>query len=170
MLTALVLAGGSASVNKLLVALNLRENKTVEKITPKPPPDKAWVSVAVRRAASSIDAAEPINFEVLEAPVPSSVNQADVPVLLGLIQRREFWPRLRQYLWRDTTRVPMSGGREFGLDRAVALVVQARIDGKEQHRDMTGQVLQRDASGQFTPEPKVYKFGAGAIIDFVVTF
>ena len=46
-LTALVLAGGSASVNQLLIALNLREAKTAESVTEKAPPDKAWVAIRV---------------------------------------------------------------------------------------------------------------------------
>ncbi|MGO7208990.1 hypothetical protein ACCT30_49410, partial [Rhizobium ruizarguesonis] len=46
-LTALVLAGGSASVNQLFVALNLREAKTIETVTEKVPPNKAWIAIKV---------------------------------------------------------------------------------------------------------------------------
>src|SRR4029453_3729230 len=47
-LTALVLAGGSAGVNSLLVALGYRERKTPETVTPKPPPNTAWIAVRIR--------------------------------------------------------------------------------------------------------------------------
>ena len=43
--TALVIAGGSSGVNRLLVAFNFRSVKTAEQIAPKPPPTQAWVAV-----------------------------------------------------------------------------------------------------------------------------
>jgi hypothetical protein len=43
-LTALVLAG----VNSLMVALNLRQNRTTDDAAPKPAPSKAWVDFAIR--------------------------------------------------------------------------------------------------------------------------
>jgi len=43
-LTAMVIAGGSAGMNSLLVGLGFREVKTPE-TAPKPPPTKAWISV-----------------------------------------------------------------------------------------------------------------------------
>ncbi|MBV8048301.1 MAG: hypothetical protein JO171_14175, partial [Paludibacterium sp.] len=48
-LTAMVLAGGSAAVNNLMVSLGFRQIRTPETTTPKPPLDKGWISVSVER-------------------------------------------------------------------------------------------------------------------------
>jgi len=48
-LTALVLAGGSAGVNNLLVALGFRQKRTPETATPKPPPTQAWIAIRLDR-------------------------------------------------------------------------------------------------------------------------
>ena len=56
LLTALVIAGGSAGMNSLLVGLGFREVKTPE-TTPKPPPTKAWISVRALGNGSTSDIA-----------------------------------------------------------------------------------------------------------------
>jgi hypothetical protein len=48
-LTAAILAGGSAGVNTMLVALGFREVKTPATIAPRVPPDRAWIALHVER-------------------------------------------------------------------------------------------------------------------------
>lgn len=51
-ISALVLAGGSSGVNTMLIALGFRSVRTAEAVQPKPPPTKAWISIAAVRSES----------------------------------------------------------------------------------------------------------------------
>lgn len=54
-ITALVIAGGGSGVNNLLVSLGFRSVKTDQRMTPKPPPTQAWVSVRlIRKSAKGL--------------------------------------------------------------------------------------------------------------------
>ena len=49
LISALIMAGGSGGVNKMLVALGFRQIKTAEQVVSKPEPTHAWISVALTR-------------------------------------------------------------------------------------------------------------------------
>ena len=49
MITALVIAGGSAAVDSLLIALGFRSVRTPDQIVPRPPRTEGWVSVTLKR-------------------------------------------------------------------------------------------------------------------------
>lgn len=162
LLTALVLAGGSASVNQLLVALNLRQSKTIEQITPKPPPTKAWVSVKVnlKDATRLVD--------VTKAENPIDVNSPSP--LLAVIGPQSILMRLKKYFWRDVSRAPRSGGIEVDPRIEYTILVKGRdAQGAEIICDASGQRIVENPPRTFTPQPRSYVFAQGAIIDFTVT-
>jgi hypothetical protein len=105
-ITALVIAGGSAGVNKLLVALGFRSVKTAEQATPKPPKTEAWISVRLLRK----DAVGPV--AVLIGP-----DGAQTPVAGTISGSSSEWGLMRFFL-RDYGRFPTAGGYAITPDPA----------------------------------------------------
>ena len=108
-ISALILAGGSAGVNKLLVGLGFREVKTAEQVVAKPPPTHAWISVALTRNHA-------------KGPVDVHVSQAGIVVVAGTITgtSRRLGPLT--YFIRDYGRFPPSGG--FAVNPNTPVTVQ----------------------------------------------
>lgn len=107
LLSALVLAGGSAAVYEVFKALGLRPPVEPEATVRKPPEDKAWVSVRIirKRAIGEVT----VHFDTLADPAPD-VRAA--PALVGVIgDRQTLWQRLKSLFFADPARVPMYGGR-----------------------------------------------------------
>jgi len=103
-LTAAILAGGSAGVNTLLVALGFREVKTPATVAPRVPPDRAWIAVHVDRTSEQGDLAVHIG-------PPDAANANAVP-LAGVIGPASK-PRssaLGRFFLRQTGRFPAFGG------------------------------------------------------------
>lgn len=98
LLSAMMLAGGSAGINNLLVALGFRSLRTPESITPKPEPTMAWVSIRVIDAKNRSD---PPPLMVKMAVNASSWE------LIGTIAERSSGPH---YFTADKGRFPRSGG------------------------------------------------------------
>ena len=96
-LTALILAGGSAAVNNLFVALGFRAVRKAEEIAPKPPLDEAWIAVRMRGPAPK----DPVNVRIGKA--------GETKVVGTIAQGSPDWPALRYFL-RDPGRFPQSGG------------------------------------------------------------
>ena len=164
-LTALVLAGGSAGVNKLMVALGVRDNRTAETVVARPPKNMAWVSISA--VWTGLGRPE---FEVLSLSLPpNEVDAPLVPQLLGVIGNQSVGSRFRKYFWRDVRRVPMSGGLEVTPGQPYAHYVKMTLGNKAQFRDTSGTVLNM-VEGNLEPRPATHTFADGAIVDFVVTF
>jgi hypothetical protein len=108
-LTALVLAGGSAGVNNLLVALGYRQKKTPETTAPSPPPDRAWIALRVDRKL----AARPVNVFLGARPA------AGRPPLVGVIKGSSK-PGLRFFL-SDPGRFPGYGGHQVPASSEIAI-------------------------------------------------
>jgi hypothetical protein len=138
-LTAMVLAGGSAGVNNVLVALGFREKKTPEAAIPKPPPDKAWIAVRINRklAVRSIE---------VHIGTPSAAN-APIP-LVGMINGTS--KRGLRYFLSDPGRFPTFGGHQ------VPAGVETRVD-----------VIGQDKNKQNLPTVQwgPHVIAGGAIID-----
>ena len=119
-LTAMVIAGGSAAVNNLMVGLGVRQARTAETVVPKPPPDKGWISVSIVRTTE------------IQGPVTVGIGVADgggrVPVVASLEGSTR--PSLRYFL-RDPGRFPGSGGYAIKKGDVVTVKVAAlKRDGK----------------------------------------
>ena len=137
-LTALVLAGGSAGVNNLLIALGYRQQKTPETAIPKPPPTQAWVAVRLNRARA-------VGQVQVFLGTPSAVNAR--PPQVGMIQGASR-PALRYFL-SDPGRFPGYGGHSVPANSDVTIELLG-VDGNNQPL--------RQSWGPFT-------VAGGAIID-----
>ncbi|QDL94587.1 hypothetical protein FDP22_22190 (plasmid) [Paroceanicella profunda] len=144
-LTALILAGGSAGVNRLMRGLGFRSSHRAEEVAPSPPGTRAWVSVRVTRSHST----GPVAVTVSEVPDGTPEPAA----IAGTVGTRP--PGLRQLMFRDPNRFPGSGGY------AVEAGPVYRIG-----------VLGQDAQGTPLPDPlagRSFRFAPGAIVDIEVT-
>jgi len=101
-ITALIVAGGSAAVNNILVALGFRSVITHADIAPKPPRTEGWISVTLLRdkALGPVD--------VLIGPPP--VNPLTRSSLAGTINGGTQFTKFVRLFLRDAGRFPMSGG------------------------------------------------------------
>jgi hypothetical protein len=116
--TSLILAGGSAGIYNLMVALGFRTQREAE-IDPKPPLGQAWVAVRVRR----VNAVGPVNVVVAEqAQMP-----ADLLQIAGSIRFTR--PSLKELLLRNVDRFPQNGGYVVAPNKAYVIKVEGR-DGR----------------------------------------
>jgi hypothetical protein len=109
-LTALVLAGGSAGVNNLLVSLGYRQKRTPETVAPKPPSDQAWIAVRMNRVL----AVGPVEVFIGVRPA------AGVPPPLVGVLRGTSKPGIR-YFFSDPGRFPGYGGHQVPANAAISI-------------------------------------------------
>jgi hypothetical protein len=142
--TALILAGGSAGVYNILVALGYREKR--EEVAPKPSQNEAWIAIRVKKqnAVGEIQVlVEPVN------PLPAGPNP---PAIAGTIGFRR--PGLFELLLRNANRFPQNGG--YVVQPNVPYLIE--VEG----RDANGTPLKRLGG-------RSYVFAPRAIVDFDVT-
>ena len=101
-ITALIVAGGSAAVNNILVALGFRSVVTHADIAPKPPRTEGWISVTLLRK----DAIGPVDVMIGPPPVAPVARSPIAGTITGGSRRTNF---VRLFL-RDGSRFPTSGG------------------------------------------------------------
>ena len=136
--SALVIAGGSAGVNKMLRALGYR-SLSIEADQPKPAPTEAWLAV-INTSAVSVDK----SFDIL-----LSLDSGPAAVIGTIDARNVRLPAFR-WLFRDKRRFPSSGG--FTVPLAMPVTVSVAPSGS--------------ADGKVVWGPSA--FGAGAIVDIKV--
>jgi len=144
-ITALILAGGSAGVYNIMVALGYRENRE-ELVAPKPSQDEAWIAIRVKKqnAVGEVRVlVEPVN------PLPAGPNP---PAIAGTIGFRR--PGLFELLLRNANRFPQNGG--YVVRPNVPYLIE--VEG----RDASGAPLKRLGG-------RSYVFAPRAIVDFDVT-
>jgi hypothetical protein len=140
-LTALILAGGSSGVNKLLVGLGFRSIKTLEQVTPKPRPNEAWISVRLNRVLA-------------KGPVLVFVGPPGGPLAIaGTITGSSRSGGLTGFFLRDYGRFPTTGG--------YSLIPRTLYEIELRGEDQNGKPL----SGKWGP----YSFEPGAIVDIEST-
>lgn len=146
-LTALILAGGSAGVYQVFVALGYRQPRKPEDVQPKPKKEKAWISVKVlRKTATGC-----VYVRITEA---GPATQDSPPQLAGVVAPTGFWATVKSVFLLDPDRFPKAGGFEVDSSKQYQIDVSAR--------DLDGGALQADING-------IYAFAPGAIIDFRTT-
>lgn len=143
-LTALIVAGGSSGVNRLMAAFGYRNEGGEQEERPTPPKDKAWISVRVRQKLAD----SPVQVHVTEDPGAP----ADLPAIAGTCLGGR--PSLLSLLMRNNDRFPQNGGYSVTPDRAYRISVSAT--------DREGKKITKDIS-----EDPV-KLAGGAIVDFEV--
>jgi hypothetical protein len=141
-ITAMVIAGGSAGVNTMLIALGFRSVRTPETTAPKPPPDKAWLALRALDGRSRGDL-----FVYLTSP-PGGAN-----ALLGVIKGRSKPASILSWFLSDRGRLPSYGGHTV-----------------QPGQDYVIQVRGTDENGVPLP-PATYgplQFAKGAVVDIDV--
>lgn len=141
-LTAMVIAGGSAGVNTMLVALGFRAVRTPETVAPKPPPDKAWLAIRAKPGQAVGD------LLVFVGP-PGATNLT----LLGVIKGRSERGFLAWFL-ADRGRLPNYGGHTVQPDQDYLIEVRGK--------DGEGRPLVPVTLGPL-------RFARGAVVDLDVT-
>lgn len=106
LLTAMVIAGGSAGVNKLLVTMGYRSVLKAEDIKPRPAPTQAWISVAWAKDTANPDV-DAVKVEIMDGGSFSVVGQLNRPSSRRL---------LRSLFFRDFGRFPHSGGWDVAVN------------------------------------------------------
>jgi hypothetical protein len=139
-LTAMVIAGGSAGVNNLLVSLGFRQVRTPETVVARPEKNQAWISVRLKRVKAvgevtvcvdppgAVVAA--LTDDVPDAPAPSST--ASIPKVVGTI-RGTTRPRLN-YFFSDPGRFPGYGGWEVKPNEQIVI----KVYGKDKNGEKIG--------------------------------
>ena len=142
--TALVLAGGSAGVNKIMRALGFRDLVQREDVAPKPPENRAWIAVRlVRRNARG------------EVRVLIEDAAAKTTRIVGTITGQGSPPAWLRGFVTDSARFPTVAGYAVDGDKTYAV----RLEGQ-------------DASGQPIASAVAwgpYTVAKGAIIDIEMT-
>jgi len=137
-LTALVLAGGSSGVNKVLVALGFRKAPPPEEARPKPARTEGWLSV--RYVGTH---AGPVTVLIGEPPNPQAVAE---------ISSRRARGRFAQLVLRDGSRFPSGGGYSYDAGKPCRVEL----------RDRAGQPIPNAVWGPYPVAP-----GAVIDIEFV---
>jgi hypothetical protein len=146
-ITALILAGGSAGVNRIMVALGFRSLRTQEDVVPRPPQNSAWVAVLLKRSQAVGD----VFVQVQEIGPVAGVANAPAPIA-GIIRHKR--SQLSGLLFRQKNRLPQNGGHTVLPNVVYAITVHGN--------DAQGGLLTA-LNGQ------TYVFAPGAIVDIDVT-
>lgn len=121
-LSALVLAGGSATVFQLYKALGLRVTVDIATERPKPAANKAWVSVLVQAQRTT----DPVKVHIEKIASPTA-EQLAVPPIAGVLRTRSFGDRLRGVFTTNPMRFPPSGGWSVDAgDSVYRIIVKAK--------------------------------------------
>ena len=139
LVTALVLAGGSAGINNILIALGYRQRRTPETATPKPQPNQCWVAVRLTRKQAN---------GPVQVFIGTRLAAGGSPPLVGIISGTSM--RGLRYFLSDPGRFPGYGGYGVPANSEVTVEV-AGVDGN-------GAALQRKSWGP-------YVVAGGSIID-----
>jgi hypothetical protein len=145
-ITALILAGGSAGVNRIMVALGFRSLRTQEDVVPRPPQNRAWVAVLLKRSQAIGD----VFVQIQEIGPAAGAANAPAPIA-GIIQDKR--SQLSGLLFRQKNRFPPNGGHTVSTGTIYSITVNG-ID--NQGHQVTANVNER------------YVFAPGAIVDIEV--
>lgn len=146
--TAMILAGGSAAVNRILVALKLRSMSKDEEPPPQLDETQAWVAVQVEPKRRG----DKVRVDLTEVPGATGIT----PTTIGVAGGQK--PTLRSLFFGDNYRVPRSGGTKVSTNKAYTITVCDLGTGFRY--DVTGQRLTDTAPAT------QFKFGPRAILDF----
>lgn len=113
LLTALMLAGGSAAVNNVLVGLGFRQQRTPETAVPKPPPTQGWIAVAVKRKNV------PGQVSVYVGPPPAAGAKPPLADVLDKPSSRGF-----RYFLVDPGRFPRTGVYPIAANSSIVLLLE----------------------------------------------
>ena len=120
LLTALMLAGGSAAVNNVMVGLGFRQQRTPETAVPKPPPTHGWIAVSV----DAKKGAGPVSVYLGSAPAGGGM-----PPLVTVLHSSS--KRGLRYFLADPGRFPRTGGYAVAAGTEVEVHLEALDAGNQ---------------------------------------
>lgn len=162
LLSAMILAGGSSGINRILIALGFRS--VVRPDTEKPLPEKTegWISVRVDDKRTG-DKKTPAHVSLVE------VDSSDQPTkdaslrLISSLERRALSSRIWDVFFPSLSRVPRSGGYSLSPEKYYRLTVVWKVKEAEKRYDPVGQTfLDADKPG------KAFSLAPRALVDFRV--
>jgi len=145
-ITALILAGGSAGINRIMHTLGIRNEFPEEAVVPKPPNKKAWIAVRVTGQAAR---AKGIQVKLKEIPADQIQNPPDP--IAGVIGGHR--APISSLILRNADRFPQNGGYTV----TPGVVYEIRVDATD------------DNGAPLTALGQQYAFAEGAIVDFEVS-
>ena len=154
-LTAAILAGGSAGINTLLVALGFREVKTPTTAGPRPNPNEAWVALKILPESDLTDDVR-VHIGPFIPDAPNDVTKIPLVAVLPASHMKE-----RTAIWRfffsETNRFPSYGGHSVPLGERCQIAIVANSSQSE-----------KGTSRAIFPIPEGFLPAPGAIIDFSI--
>jgi len=156
-LTAAILAGGSAGVNRIMIGLGFRSQIRPDMTGPALDESEAWIAIQVNGKPAQVHAR--VDIDVLDL---TAEQKAAVPTTVGILRPRSVWQRLIQLLWPSRSRVPASGGRRVATANCYRITV----------RDLRTEGKLYDAMGKAIEKPTdaaPMRFGSRAVVDFEIT-
>jgi hypothetical protein len=117
-LTALIIAGGSAGVRRILEAFGFRAPLAVEEAPPTPPDQQAWIAVSVDRDRSV-------------GPIDVHIGKPGEIALAGTITGTGHRSGFLRYVLRDRARFPTTGGYRVEPGEYEVRVIGRDANGKE---------------------------------------
>jgi hypothetical protein len=152
LLSAMILAGGSVGVNKILVALGFRSLVKDDDVPRKLDDTQAWVSVEVEPKKSG----DKVRVDITEVtPAVGAVFTTTV----GVAGSQK--PTLRGLLLGENYRVPRVGGMRVETAKYYTITLHDLTNGGSY--DVTGETLH-----EINPKPTTFRFGPRAFLDFRV--
>lgn len=118
-ITALILSGGSAGVYNLMHALGYRNDSRTAQMAARPPKDKAWVSVRVKR----VEAVGAVQVTVRALGLASTYAGGASPSPIAGTVSFNRRPVVELFL-RSSSRFPQSGGHELAPDTVYQIDVE----------------------------------------------
>ncbi|VBP13345.1 Uncharacterised protein [Burkholderia pseudomallei] len=150
-LTAMILAGGSVGVNRILTTLGFRSPMKDGEEPPKLDETHAWIAVEVEPVAKK----QRVVVNVTEATPPVG---ASIETAVGIAGNPR--PSLRSIFTGNVYRVPSSGGLQVLTSKFYTITIRD-LD-KNKDYDVTGKELTGNV------QPTTFRFGPRAMLDFRV--
>lgn len=144
--TALILAGGSAGVHRIMLGLGYRDTAPEDKATSKPPKTEAWVAIKVKR----VDAVGDILVRIEAVSTPGAPEAP--AALAGTISAQR--PSLAELLFRNVSRFPQNGGYSVKPNVPHRITVEGKDSGGTSLTALSGEL---------------YVLAPGSIVDLNVT-
>jgi hypothetical protein len=141
--TALILAGGSSGVNRIMTALGFRSPSREEEVVPHPPANKAWVAVRVNRKQAKSE----VLVCIKEIGPPDANSPSPIAGMISF--KRTSLPGL---LFREVSRFPQNGGHTLAPNTVYSISVEAK--------DANNNPVHSQA--------QLYVFAPGAIVDLEI--
>lgn len=164
-LSAMILAGGSSGINRILVALGFRS--LVRPDTEKPLPEKTegWISVRVDDARKG-EKRSPAHVSLVEVDNPDDAMKTASLRLISSLERRELGSRIWEVFFPSLSRVPRSGGYSLSPEKYYRLTVvwKDKETEAEKRYDPVGR-----KSLNAGEQAQVFSLAPRALVDFRVS-